>query len=149
MLLQSEYLGDSFVCAVLERFGNIEGNIEYSRRDLEQFAVTRIEVPRPIPVVDITGGGLRRIGADGRLTTGSHRISREWAAALYEHPQRPRGIMYFSRSNQSLVSVALFDYPDVVASIEAGPTEPILVARGGAVADIVREHGVLLPDDGA
>ncbi len=64
---------------------------------------------RDLRLVDLAGAGLTRIGADGRLTTGSYQISQAWSQALYRHPDRVDGLYYCSRHDPSKFCVALYD----------------------------------------
>jgi hypothetical protein len=72
--------------------------------------------------VDLIGAGLRRLGADGRLTAGDDRsLSQRWSLALYHHPERPDGLLYRSRHDQSRVSVAIYDRAlDALGSVALG-----------------------------
>lgn len=72
-------------------------------------SLARIDVVRPLRLVDLTGPGLIQIGADGRLTTDSHRTSQRWAHAFWQHPSEPDGVVYRARRDPSRVSVALFE----------------------------------------
>lgn len=71
--------------------------------------LTRISLPGPLRLVDLTGRGLSLLGVDNRLTTGSYRTAQRWSRAFWIHPDRPDGILYCSRFNPSLHCVALFD----------------------------------------
>lgn len=64
----------------------------------------------PLACVDLTGPGLRRISCDNRISTEKpYRTTGRWSRALFEHPQRPDGIIYLSRHNPKFPCVALFD----------------------------------------
>jgi hypothetical protein len=52
---------------------------------------------------------LSRIGADNRLTATSYDLSQRWALALYDHPDRPDGLLYRSRHDPSRFCAAIFD----------------------------------------
>lgn len=59
--------------------------------------------------VDLTGDGLRRISCDNRISTElPYRTTSLWSRALFEHPQKPAGIIYRSRHNPKLKSLAIF-----------------------------------------
>jgi hypothetical protein len=64
---------------------------------------------RDLRLVDLAGAGLTRIGADGRLTTGSYQIAQAWSQTLYRHPDRVDGLYYCSRYDPSKFCVALYD----------------------------------------
>lgn len=71
--------------------------------------LTEISLSNPLRLVDLTGTGLSLLGADNRLTTGSYRLAQSWSRALWSHSDCPDGILYRSRFNPSLRSIALFD----------------------------------------
>jgi len=76
---------------------------------LEQRRLVRIAWPTPLRLVDLTGPGLSFLDADGRLMTVGYTVSQKWARALWSHRDSPDGILYCSRFNLSLRSIALFD----------------------------------------
>ena len=57
----------------------------------------------------ITGNSLVIIGADARLSSGSYDISRQWAQAIHNHPQRVDGILYKSRHDDDRYCCGIFD----------------------------------------
>ncbi len=67
--------------------------------------VTPVE---PLRCVDLRGAGLARIGADGRLTSGSHLLAQRWSLALYVHSSAPDGILYHSRRDPDDTALAIF-----------------------------------------
>jgi RES domain len=93
--------------------------------ELSRRCLASIETNRPLELVDLTGRGLSRIGADGRLTSGSHETAREWSEALFHHPQLPDGILYRSRRDPS---------EEVVAVFERGSVHVEVVAHGSLLA---------------
>ncbi len=73
---------------------------------------------RDLRLVDLAGAGLTRIGADGRLTTGSYQISQAWSQALYRHPDQVDGLYYCSRYDPRKLCVALYDDRVGLADLE-------------------------------
>ncbi|HET9015575.1 MAG TPA: RES family NAD+ phosphorylase [Thermomicrobiaceae bacterium] len=83
--------------------------------------LARIHAARPLGLVDLTGAGLARIGADARLCAGDHWVARAWARALWTHPRAPDGLLYPARHDPSRGCVALFDRArDAVAAERLG-----------------------------
>ena len=73
-------------------------------------SLIQISVDTPLEIVDLTGEGLRIIGADSRLITGDdYDLSRRWSQAIHEHPDEVDGILYRSRNDPSRQSVAVFE----------------------------------------
>ena len=73
---------------------------------------------RDLRLVDLEGAGLTRIGADGRLTTGSYQIAQAWSQALYRHPDRVDGLYYCSRYDPSKLCVALYEHRVKISDLE-------------------------------
>jgi hypothetical protein len=89
--------------------------------------VARIEIVCSPRIVDLTGPGLARIQADARLTTGDNfRLSQRWGRQIFDHPQRPDGILYRSRHDGSRLSLALITRAsDAVAeTVHGGLLDP-------------------------
>jgi len=84
------------------------GNL-FSLSYFEERKLTEISFSCSLRLVDLTGPGLSLLGVDNRLTSGSYRRAQRWSRALWSHPDRPDGILYCSRFNPSLHSIALFD----------------------------------------
>jgi hypothetical protein len=76
---------------------------------LAQRCLSRIVADRPLRLVDLTSGGLARLGADARLTTGDYAVAQRWSRAFWSHPDEPDGMLYRSRHDPSRLSAALFD----------------------------------------
>ena len=73
---------------------------------------------RDLRLVDLAGAGLTRIGADGRLTTGSYQIAQAWSQTLYRHPDRVDGLYYCSRYDPTKPCVALYEYRVEISDLE-------------------------------
>jgi len=71
--------------------------------------LARVTPVEPLRCVDLRGPGLARVGADGRLTTGSHLVAQRWSLALWAHPSAPDGILYRSRRDPDDTALAIFD----------------------------------------
>ncbi len=104
------YAGQDDACAFIEVFGDPLDARLLSLRTLAQYCLSDVRVARPLRLVDLTGPGLRRLGADARLTGGvDYQASRDWALALWAHPDQPDGILYRSRHDPSLQAVGVLD----------------------------------------
>jgi hypothetical protein len=74
--------------------------------------MAKLELREELRFVDLfSTGGLTRIGADGRLFTGPHKIAQHWSAALRAHPSKPDGIRYPSRHDPARVAYAIYSRP--------------------------------------
>lgn len=64
----------------------------------------------PLRLVDLTGPGLARLGAEAALSScPEYAVPQRWSRALWSHPEAPDGLLYRARHDPSLVSLALFD----------------------------------------
>lgn len=82
--------------------------------------LTEVWVNRPLRLVDLRGPGLRQLGADARLITGSYQVAQRWALAVYQHPDQPDGILYRSRYDPAQECAVLFDR--LRAELAVGPS---------------------------
>lgn len=103
------YLAEDTSAAFIETLGRAPARRDFTIRDLTMFRLAEILPPRPLRLVDLTGPGLARLGADARLFTGDHSVSRAWSLALHGHPAAPDGILYPSRHDPSRRAAAVFD----------------------------------------
>lgn len=123
--------------AFIETLGRVTGQNRVDMRILRETCLTRLEVGHPLDLVDLTGSGLARIGADARLCTmDDYALCGRWALALWSHPQSPDGLYYRARHDQQRLSLALFDRDTVVQMVHEYPQ--------GALTD--PEHAMLLGD---
>jgi hypothetical protein len=104
------YVAEDEFGAFVETFGRNTGIRAVDEADLLERGLARIEARKKLRLVDLTGEGLARIGADARLFAGDHLVARRWSAALRKHHSRPDGIRYPCRHDPGRVSVALYDH---------------------------------------
>jgi hypothetical protein len=103
------YVAEDAEGAFIETLGRDTGRLLVDRADLARLALAEIVPPRPLRLVDLTGAGLVRIGADSRLVSGEHGVARRWSLALHAHPSRPDGLYYRVRHDPSRRGAAVFD----------------------------------------
>jgi hypothetical protein len=102
------YLGSDAHCVFIETFDDPACfHVPVEKLDEQWFCM--VTTSRPLRLVDLTGSGLRTIGADGRLCTGTYDITRLWGVALWHHPAQVDGLYYLSRNDPSRRNLALFD----------------------------------------
>jgi hypothetical protein len=78
--------------------------------DLAGRSIATVEVRRDLRLVPVHGSSLARLGVTAELTSGSdYAASRLWSRALWEHADKPDGILYRSRHDDSALSVAVYD----------------------------------------
>jgi len=113
------YLASDQFSAFIETFGAsmVTAALELrlvSESDLTRRCLCRIEVavdPGTVRLVNLADGyGLSRLGVDGRISTTKQRhVTRQWALALWRHPQRPDGLLYRACHDPERLSVVLYD----------------------------------------
>lgn len=113
------YLGTDPFCSFIESFGSsmVTAALELrlvSETDLRRRCLCEIELdvdPATIRLVNLADGyGFSRLGIDGRISTTKQRaVTRQWALALWNHPQQPGGLLYRACNDSERISVVLFD----------------------------------------
>ena len=99
-------------CAFIETFGQSTGIRIVTRSSLEKGVLSFLKVTEPLLLIDLArSGGLARVGADGRLLSGSHAIAQRWSAALRNHPVSAKGLLYPARHDVARYACALYDLP--------------------------------------
>lgn len=78
--------------------------------DLAGRSIATIELRRELRLVPLHGASLARLGATAELASGSdYALSQAWSRALWEHADKPDGILYRSRHDDSALCVAVYD----------------------------------------
>ena len=104
------YTGSDVYAAFIECFGREpqeERNI--SEALVKSRNLFKITSSQPLIFADITGEGLNIIGASLDSIYGEHIIARQWAEAIFLHPQQVDGIKYRSRLDPSKFNYGIFD----------------------------------------
>lgn len=114
------YVAEDAFAAFIECFGRPTGTRVVAAEQLRQYHLAEFRTARPLSLVDITGEGLARIGADAALCSGPYEVSQRWALAFWQHPSRPEGILYRARHDPARLCVAAFDRPEVVELMKKG-----------------------------
>lgn len=135
--------GTSAQNILLEIFGDrmLAGHF-ISDHELNTYTISTFTIKSPHRVADIRGDALFRLGADGRLFTGSHRIARLWARALMLHRSNPAGFLYHARWNPTFTNLALFEVPGIKAQITV--KKKWMLRDFPNLAEICRKFGIHL-----
>jgi hypothetical protein len=81
-----------------------------SLEDLGGRSIAAIEVRRELRLVPIHGPGLVRLGVTSEIASGSdYAASQLWSRALWQHLDKPDGILYRSRHDDSALCVAVYN----------------------------------------
>lgn len=103
------YVGEDEYAAFIECYGRVHGARGVEESALRQRNLMCIMSDRPLVLVDLTGSGLVKLGADARLASGPYLIARRWSQAVWEHPMQVDGLRYHSRHDNIRVCCGLFD----------------------------------------
>jgi hypothetical protein len=103
------YGGQNERGAFIETFGRNLGIRTVSQIALQQRNLFEITSDRPMKIVDIWGANLSKLGMDSRISSGDYEVSRAWANAIYQHPQKVDGICYHSRHDDTEICCGLFE----------------------------------------
>ena len=106
------YVADNLEGAFIETFGiRSKATVRHvTMRQLRDRRFAEISFPRPLRLVDLTGPGLARVGADARLCAGGdYAVAQLWSLAFWQHTDQPDGILYLSRHDPSTRCAAIFD----------------------------------------
>ena len=91
-----------------------------------------------LSLVKLHGDGLVRAGATAIVSSGKYAISQAWSLALWQHRQRPDGIIYRANHDNGQICLALFGHTRkhvrVVKTVPLG-SEPFL-------AELLDHYGV-------
>ncbi len=114
------------------------------RGRMEASSLSRLRPAHAAALVDFTGPGLARVGADARLWSGAYTAAQEWSRAVWAHPRRPAGILYPCRHDPSQKAVAWFE--DRGSSFDVVPLGGLMddVGKLAAIAD---RYGLAFVDD--
>lgn len=112
------YAGEDPECCFIESFGQTTGTPAVSGAYIQQRHLSELTLEKELRFVDLVEtAGLARLGADGRLFTGSYAVSQAWSAALKTHPTNPDGIRYRSRRDPARVAYAVYGCPPSTFSL--------------------------------
>jgi RES domain len=133
-------------CAFIETFGQSTGIRIVTRSSLEGRVLSLLKDTAPLLLIDLArSGGLARVGADGRLLTGSHAIAQRWSAALRNHPVSPKGLLYPGRHDVARYGCALYDLP--ASTFEVNDSGSLIEPHHSALlASILDTYGFGLID---
>jgi RES domain len=100
------YVGADVYASWIECYGRTHGAKGVSEIVLRQRNLFEIDSQRELVFADVTGNGLVKMGADARLSSGSYVAARQWAQAIYDHPQAVDGK---SRHDDERYCYGIFD----------------------------------------
>lgn len=104
------YLGTTIDICFAETFLRNPPVRILSLADLESRAVATIRTRRDLRLVPLHGPNLAKIGVTAEIASSTdYAHSQEISRRLWEHPDKPDGILYRARHDDSNICVCLFD----------------------------------------
>jgi hypothetical protein len=104
------YFGASIEVAFAETFLRNPPVRILDLADLATRSISTIELRRELRLLTLDGPGLARLGATAELaSTSGYARSQAWAGAFWEHAEKPDGLIYRSRHDDSALCVAAYD----------------------------------------
>lgn len=104
------YFGTDPECSFIETFLHEGKQPIITDRTLASNSLALVGIKEPLKLLDLTGHGAFIIGADQRISTRrNYSITRAWSLAIDKNHQNFDGILYSSRNNNSIDSVAVFE----------------------------------------
>ena len=104
----------------------------------------RIVSTEEIRLVNLTSGAsMAWLGVNGSLNSGDRSTAQRWSQAVFQHPDKPDGILYVTRHDPQQVAVALFDRAQ--CKVYVSNRQEILDPTGGVAVEIdqvLREYGI-------
>jgi hypothetical protein len=108
------YLAQTAYGAFIETLGHDTGIRIVSVAELEKRSIALLKPRRSLVLVDLTGSGLAKLGADNTLCNGEdYAISQVWSLAFWQHPQKVDGILYRACHDPTQLCGAVYDRPDL------------------------------------
>lgn len=132
--------------AFIETLGRRLGMSAVALAGIAERRLARVVASRALRLVNLTGPGLARLGADGRLFTGDYRVAQRWSLAFHEHPDRADGLLYPSRHDPSRTCIAVYERAQ--ADVQIVPLTSLAAPENASLlADILATYGFDLIDD--
>jgi hypothetical protein len=79
-------------------------------RDLANRSLATFELRRPVRLARLYGPALARLGMTAEIAMGAdYDQSQSWSRRIWDHAERPDGIAYHSRHDDSTMCIGLFD----------------------------------------
>ena len=134
------YVGWDPHCAFIETFGSVTGTRLVATSELEKRSISAIASNKDLVLLDLTGSGLARLGADNRLCDGPHEISQAWSRAIWGHPDGVDGIVFRARHDPERLSIALYNRPGLEEHLAIKGTvscfDPVFHATLAEILDV-------------
>ena len=110
--------------------------------EIESRSLAVIGTGRTTSLVDLRGDGLQKLGLDAAIFTGPYEICGRWADALFQHPERPDGILYRSRHDPGQTCIAWFERTDL--GLTPGSASVLLTRMLAEIGVLLRRYGKAL-----
>jgi hypothetical protein len=132
------YVGLSYEAAFIETLlrNPKRRTVDWADLDIRSMAVLNNDAP--LRLVKAHAEGLSLLGTTAALSTGGYKEARRYSFELWDHPDRPDGLIYSSRHNPNQLCAAIFSRPH--ATFSCFRTEPLL-SDERRIRDLLTAHG--------
>lgn len=132
------YIAPGPDAAMIETLLRNPQRLTVSYNDFKERSLSILQAPRDLRLVKAMGKHLSRLGTTAAISTGPYDPCGAWSDALFDHPERPDGILFSSRHNPDEPCIALFEKPDTTLDEINTTPLPDLLSEVGALLD---KHG--------
>ncbi len=139
------YAALDFACAFAETLVRNPARRLVGWPDIAARAVTQFRLAEALPLVDLRGAGLSRLGLDATVLAGPYAVCGALAQVWHDDASAPAGIIWRSRFDPSLACVAVFERA-AAALVPAGPAMS-LQRMEHQVAEVLDRYGKALAPD--
>ena len=132
------YVGLNYEAAFIETLlrNPKRRTVDWADLDIRNMAVLSNDAP--LRLVKAHGEGLSLLGTTAALSTGGYKEARRYSFELWDHPDRPDGLIYSSRHNPNYLCAAIFNRSH--ATFSRFRTEPLL-SDERRTRDLLTAHG--------
>jgi len=85
--------------------------------ELEIRSVAELAPTAPLRLVPFYGAGLAKLLATAAVTAGAVTVAQAWSRVIYDHPDKPDGILYRVRHDDDQIGMALFQRGEPMLSL--------------------------------
>lgn len=125
--------------------GMLDESIVITEDQLAAYHLCRLNVSRPLRLVDLTGPFLKHFRADAQVTIGTdYRDSQRLSQAIHSHPDKVDGIYYTAKTDPQQASFALFDRCKKAVRIEKKMGSLLERANRHILARIVSRYRITI-----
>ncbi len=117
------------------------GDRRIARSTLAANDLISLKISDELNFVDLSGPNLNLLGADAGVFSGPYKVTQKWGQMLMEHPDKPDGILFPSRKNETLRNLGLFNKRKIVEHLKI--IKSVSLEDETGVREILLKYGVI------